>query len=144
MFENNYDTYNEDDVWDVFGEEEEEEKKYTDDMCDKPDLFHSNPREYSFFYTLIVKNEIDTDDGNLNTMKRIIKFIVEKFKERGICADVIIIDEKRKYSTKHNRKTEEDMTTIKALIDKGLNNSDIEHITGITRKTVAKYRKKFK
>lgn len=100
--------------------------------------------ERSIFDTLLRSDEIEEHHCNLKMMKRMINFIVEKFKERGICADVIIIDEKRKYSTKHNRKTEEDMTTIKELIDKGLNNSDIEHITGITRKTVAKYRKRFK
>lgn len=100
--------------------------------------------EKSFFDTLLRYDETEEHHCNLKMMKRMINFIVEKFKERGICADVIIIDENTKYSTKHNRKTEEDMKTIKELIDKGLNNSDIEHITGITRKTVAKYRNRFK
>ncbi len=100
--------------------------------------------EKSFLDTLLRSDEIEEHHCNLKMMKRMINFIVEKFKERGICADVIIIDEKRKYSTKHNRKTEEDMKTIKELIDNGFNNSDIERRTGITRKTVAKYRNRFK
>lgn len=122
-------------------------KDFLNGLDEINDFFGQKPvyyEECQFFVNMTYYNEIDINYCNMETLNKIINFIVRRFREHDVYADVVIIDEKRKYSTKHNRKTEEDMTTIKELIDKGLNNSDIEHITGITRKTVAKYRKRFK
>ncbi len=73
-----------------------------------------------------------------------IDFIVERFEENDVYADVVVIDKKNIDSSKHNRKTEDDIEYIKELICSGLNNSQIERLTGITRKTVAKYRNRFR
>lgn len=111
-------------------------------------FFYSEPEEfepqyydeYVFFDRLTQYNKINQSDCNMETLKRMINFIAERFKEYGVYADVIINDKNKGYSMKHNRKTQNDIKLIKELIDKGFNNSQIERSTGITRKTIAKYR----
>lgn len=77
-------------------------------------------------------------------MKKMINFIVERFKENGVYIDVVFADNRNGGSSKHNRKVQDDIKNIQELIKQGLNNSQIERLTGITRKTVAKYRSQYK
>lgn len=96
--------------------------------------------EMIFFDNLTRNNSINYRDRNLATLKKVVNFIVERFKEKGVYIDVVFVDNQNGGSLKHNRKTQGDIEKIHELIDQGLNNSQIEHLTGITRKTVAKYR----
>ncbi len=96
--------------------------------------------EMRFFDNLTRNNNINYRDRNLATLKKVVNFIVERFKEKGVYIDVVFVDNQNSGSLKHNRKTQGDIEKIQELVDKGLNNSQIERLTGITRKTVAKYR----
>lgn len=96
--------------------------------------------EMRFFDNMTRNNNINYRDRNLATLKKMVNFIVERFKEKGVYIDVVFVDNQNGCSSKHNRKTQDDIKKIQELIDQGLNNSQIERLTGITRKTVAKYR----
>lgn len=96
--------------------------------------------EMIFFDNLTRNNNIKNMDRNLATLKKMVNFIVERFKEKDVYIDVVFVDNQNGCSSKHNRKTQDDIKKIQELIDQGLNNSQIERLTGITRKTVAKYR----
>lgn len=96
--------------------------------------------EMRFFDNLTRNNNINNMDRNLATLKKMVNFIVERFKEKGVYIDVVFVDNQNGDSSKHNRKIQDDIKKIQELIDQGLNNSQIERLTGITRKTVAKYR----
>lgn len=100
--------------------------------------------ELVFFDELTRYGEIKYKDCNLATLKKMINFIVERFKENGVYIDVVFADNRNGGSSKHNRKVQDDIKNIQELIKQGLNNSQIERLTGITRKTVAKYRSQYK
>lgn len=141
------------DYSEMFGVEKEEDDMieayhtptYDDFIYTEPEEF--NPQhyeEYVFFCNLTQYNSISESLCNMETLIKMVNFIIEKFKEKGVYADVIINDKSKSYSKKHNRKKKEDIQIIRELIDKGFNNSQIERITGITRKTIAKYRNRFR
>lgn len=100
--------------------------------------------ELIFFDELTRYGKIKYKDCNLATLKKMINFIVERFKENGVYIDVVFVDNRNGGSSKHNRKVQDDIKKIQELIEQGLNNSQIERLTGITRKTVAKYRSQYK
>lgn len=104
--------------------------------CNEPIYYD----EMRFFDNLTRNNNINNMDRNLATLKKMVNFIVERFKEKGVYIDVVFVDNQNGCSSKHNRKTQDDIKKIQELIDQGLNNSQIERLSGITRKTVAKYR----
>lgn len=86
---------------------------------------------YSHFYDY---------DYDYKLLKETITYLVEKRCIEGNCTAKIAFTSN---SPPCNRKTTDEIECIKKYIKMGLNNSRIEHKTGITRKTVAKYRKKF-
>lgn len=100
--------------------------------------------EMRFFDNLTRNNNINYKDRNLATLKKMVNFIVERFKEKGVYIDVVFVVNQNGGSSKHNRKAHDEIKRIQELIDQGLNNSQIERLTGITRKTVAKYRSQYR
>ncbi|MDE6034907.1 MAG: hypothetical protein K2G36_03250 [Ruminococcus sp.] len=144
-----FDDYDDIDDSEIFGVEKGDDdmiEAYHTPIYDDFDYEYTEPQhyeEYIFFDNLTRYNSISKLDCNIKTLERMINFLIERFKEKGVDADAVVIDKSKNYR-KHNRKTEEDIQNIKELIDKGLNNSDIERITNITRRTIAKYRRRLK